>query len=47
MGVLKESVKNGCKGSAEFREEENVVFENECHVVSEDTCLNPECCIND
>ena len=42
IGVAKESVKNGCEGSLEFGEEENVVCENECHVVLEDTCLNQD-----
>ena len=41
MGVAKESVKNGCQDSAEFGEE-NVVCENECHDVLEDTCLNQD-----
>ena len=42
MGVAKESVENGCEGCVEFGEEENVVCENECHVVLEDTCLNQD-----
>ena len=42
MGVAKE----GCEGSVEFVEEENVVCENECHVVLEDTCLNQDCYSN-
>ena len=46
MGVTKESVENGCEGSVEFGEEENVVCENECRVVLEDTCLNQDCYIN-
>ena len=46
MGVAKESVKNGCEGSLEFGEEENVVCENECHVLLEDTCLNQDCYSN-
>ena len=46
MGVAKVSVKNGCEGSLEFGEEENVVCENECHVVLEDTCLNQDCYSN-
>ena len=41
-----QSVKNGCEGSAEFSVEENVVCENECHVVLEDTCLNQDCYSN-
>ena len=46
MGVAKESVENGCEGSVEFGEEENVVCENECRVVLEDTCLNQDCYSN-
>ena len=46
MGVPKESVENGCEGFVEFCEEENVVCENECHVVLEDTCLNQDCYSN-
>ena len=46
MGVTKESVENGCEGSVEFGEEENVVCENECRVVLEDTCLNQDCYSN-
>ena len=46
MSVAKVSVKNGCEGSLEFGEEENVVCENECHVVLEDTCLNQDCYSN-
>ena len=46
MSVAKVSVKNGCEGSVEFGEEENVVCENECHVVLEDTCLNQDCYSN-
>ena len=42
MGAAEESDKNGCEGSARFGEEENVVCENECHVVLEDTCLNQD-----
>ena len=42
MGVAKESVENGCVGSVEFGEEENLVCENQCHVVLEDTCLNQD-----
>ena len=42
MSVAKVSVKNGCEGSLQFGEEENVVCENECHVVLEDTCLNQD-----
>ena len=38
MGVTEEFDENGCEGSIEFGEEDNV--ENECHVVLEDTCLN-------
>ena len=41
-----QSVKNGCEGSVEFSVEENVVCENECHVVLEDTCLNQDCYSN-
>ena len=40
MGVTEEPDKNGCEGSVRFWEEDNVVCENECHVMSEDTCLN-------
>ena len=43
MSVAKESDENGCEGSVELGEEENVVCENECHVVLEDTCLNQDC----
>ena len=42
MGAAEESDKNGCEGSARFGEEENVVCENECHVVLDDTCLNQD-----
>ena len=42
MGVAEDSDKNGCEGSVGFGEEENVVCENECHVVLEDTCLNQD-----
>ena len=42
MGVTEESDENGCEGSVGFGEEENVVCENECHVVLEDTCLNQD-----
>ena len=42
MGVAKEFHENVCEGSAEFGEEENVVCENECHVVLEDTFLNQD-----
>ena len=41
MGVANESVKNRCKDSVEFGEE-NVVCENECHDVLEGTCLNQD-----
>ena len=41
-----ESVENGCEGSVKFGEEENVVCENECHVVLKDTCLNQDCYSN-
>ena len=43
VGVAKESDKNGCKGSVQFGEEENVVCESECHVVLEDPSLNQDC----
>ena len=43
MGMAKEFVENDCEGYVEFGEEENVVCENECHVVLEDTCLNQDC----
>ena len=46
MSVAKQSDENGCGGSVEFGEEENVVSENECHVVLEDTCLNQDCYSN-
>ena len=42
MGVTEESGENGCQGSAGFGEEDNVVCENECHVVLKDTCLNQD-----
>ena len=42
MGVAEESDENGCEGSVGFGEEENVVCENECHVVLEDACLNQD-----
>ena len=42
MGVTEESDKNGCEGSARFSEEDNVVCENECHVVLGDICLNQD-----
>ena len=42
MGVVEESDKNGCEGSVGFGEEENVLCQNECHVVLEDTCLNQD-----
>ena len=44
--MAKEFVKNDCEGYVEFGEEENVVCENECHVVLEDTCLNQDCYSN-
>ena len=37
MGMAKEFVENDCEGYVEFAEEENVVCENECHAVLEDT----------
>ena len=40
MGVAEKSDRNGREGCVGFGEEENVVFENECHFVWEDTCLN-------
>ena len=46
MGVVKESVENGCEGSVELGEEENGVCKNECHVMLEDTCLNQDCYSN-
>ena len=46
MGMAKEFVENDCEGYVEFGEEENVVCENECHVVLEDTCLNQDCYSN-
>ena len=42
MGVTEESDENYCEGSVEFDEEDNVVCENECHVVLEDFCLNQD-----
>ena len=42
MGVNEESDKNGCANSVGFCEKNNVVCENECHVVLEDTCLNQD-----
>ena len=42
MGVAEDSDKNVCEGSVGFGEKENVVCENECHVVLEDTCLNQD-----
>ena len=42
MGVTEESEENGCQGSVGFGEEDNVVCENECHVVLKDTCLNQD-----
>ena len=42
MGVAEDSDKNGCEGSVGVGVEENVVCENECHVVLEDTCLNQD-----
>ena len=44
--MAKEFVENDCEGYVEFGEEENVVCENECHVVLEDTCLNQDCYSN-
>ena len=35
--VAEDSDKNGCEGSVGFGQEENVVCENECHVVLDDT----------
>ena len=46
MGMAKEFVENDCEGYVEFGEEENVVCENECHAVLEDTCLNQDCYSN-
>ena len=40
MGVTEESDENGSEGCVGFGEENNLVCENECHVVLEDTCLN-------
>ena len=42
MGVSEKSDKNGCEGSAEFGEEDNVECENEFHIVLEDTRLNQD-----
>ena len=42
MGVTEESDENGCEGCVGFGEENNLVCENECHVVLEDTCLNQD-----
>ena len=42
MGVTEEHDENGCQGSVGFGEEDNVVCQDECHVVLEDTFLNQE-----
>ena len=42
MGATQESDKNNCDSLVGFCEEENVMCENECHVVLEDTCLNQD-----
>ena len=42
MGVTKNSDENGYEGSVQFGEEENVMCENVCRVVLEDTCLNQD-----
>ena len=42
MGVTEVSEKNGCVGSVGFGEENNVVCENECHAVLENTWLNQD-----
>ena len=42
MGVTEKSDENCCEGSVGFGEEDNVVCENECHVLLEDTCLNQD-----
>ena len=42
MGVTEESDENSCEGFVGFGEEDDVVSENECHVVLEDTCLNKD-----
>ena len=42
MGVAEDSDKSGCESSVGVGVEENVVCENECHVVLEDTCLNQD-----
>ena len=44
MVVTEESDKNGYEGSVGFDEEDSFVYENECHVVLEDTCLNQDRC---
>ena len=42
MGVTEEPDENGCQGSVGFGEEDNVVCQDECHVVLEDNFLNQE-----
>ena len=42
MGVAEDSDKSGFESSVGVGVEENVVCENECHVVLEDTCLNQD-----
>ena len=42
MRVAEDSDKNGCEGYVGFGQEENVVCENECHVVLDDTCSNQD-----
>ena len=46
MGVVKEFDKNDSEVSVQFGQEENVVCENECHAVLEDTCSNQDCYSN-
>ena len=40
FGVTEYSDEYGCKGPVRFGEEDNVVCENQCHVVLEHNCLN-------
>ena len=42
MGVSEKSDENGCEGSVEFGEEDNVECENEFHIVLKDTRLNQD-----
>ena len=42
MSVNEEADKNSCENSVGFGEKDNIVCENECHIVLEDTCLNQD-----